>query len=287
MRVIHLSILILIGAIVATSSGSAANRSENLKNLINSEREFAQRAKIDGMQVAFLSTLADNAVVFRPLPVNGKLWYHDRGPTKALLVWEPIFADVSAAGDLGYTTGPWEYFPEGEGSEDTFFGHYLSVWRKTLTGGWAVVIDIGVNHDGPYAPEEMITASSVGTHFDREEGWSELADLEASLTDLTGDELREHYATLFDDDIRFYRNGITPQVGLNYATAALKELPSEIDVSTLEVVVSESGDIGYAYGTQHVKGGSNGDETQSYLRIWHKRGDQRWHIVADFALPSK
>ncbi len=51
-----------------------------------------------------------------PKPVNGKRWMQDHPlpPTQTsekrdLLAWQPIFADVAEAGDLGYTTGPWEY----------------------------------------------------------------------------------------------------------------------------------------------------------------------------------
>jgi len=279
--------LTMIGVLVATGAGSAANRADDLKDLVNSEREFAQRAKIDGMQDAFLATLADNAVVFRPLPVNGRLWYRDRGTTKALLVWEPVFADVSAGGDLGYTTGPWEYLPEGEGSEQTYFGDYLSVWKKSRVGGWEVVIDIGINHDGPYEPGELITAIAIENKYDHDEGWKEIANLEASLGESSGDELRSHYGELLDDEVRYYRSGGKPEEGIDYAQKRLSELPDEISLNTLEIAVSESGDLGYAYGTQDVKGGFGGDQTQSYLRIWRKRTDERWYIVADFALPSK
>jgi ketosteroid isomerase-like protein len=279
--------LIVIGFIVATSSISGADRSGELRDLVNSEREFAQRAKADGMQAAFLNTLSDNAVVFRPLPVNGKLWYLERGETVAQLIWEPEFADVSASGDLGYTTGPWKFLPEGEGSEQIYFGHYLSIWRKTCDGGWMVEVDIGISHDGPFEAAELVTATKVGNKFDRDQAWKQLAELEAGIGESSGDELRELYLAHCDENIRFYRDGNVPVLGVGAASEQLADMPGEIKVNTLEVVVASSGDLGYAYGTQDVSSGSGSPKTEAYLRIWRNSGNGEWRIVTDFALPSK
>ncbi len=273
---------------MGASSDALADRSKDLKDLVNSEREFAQRAKAEGMQQAFLSTLSDNAVVFRPMPVNGKLWYRERGESKALLIWEPEFADVSESGDLGYTTGPWEFLPNGERSEQTFFGHYLSIWRKTREGGWMVVVDIGVNHDAPYEPAELVTATTAGNRFDSDTGWNEVADLESAFDSLGGTDLQDHYAALLADDVRFYRDGAKPLIGKAAVADQLKSLPAEMEVSPMEIVVAASGDLGYAYGTQKVKDDSaTASAKEAYLRIWRKGGDGKWQLAVNITLPAK
>jgi hypothetical protein len=65
------------------------------------------------------------AVVFRPMAVNGKQWYQQRPPSPGRLSWEPIYADISAAGDMGYTTGPWEFRKNSTDAEAVAFG---GVW---------------------------------------------------------------------------------------------------------------------------------------------------------------
>jgi len=66
--------------------------------------------------------LADDGIIFQPGPVNGKKFWGERPARKGLLSWEPVFADVSRAGDLGYTTGPWEFRPNGREDQPVAFG---------------------------------------------------------------------------------------------------------------------------------------------------------------------
>ena len=57
--------------------------------------------------------IAEDGILFRPSAVLGKNWLLEqssaisRKPT--MLSWQPTFAYVAAAGDMGYTFGPWEY----------------------------------------------------------------------------------------------------------------------------------------------------------------------------------
>jgi ketosteroid isomerase-like protein len=64
--------------------------------------------------------------------------------TKALadptfkLSWTVESAEVSKAGDMGYTRGS---FSGGQGN-DTFSGSYATVWKKDKDGKWRVAVDI-------------------------------------------------------------------------------------------------------------------------------------------------
>jgi hypothetical protein len=88
-------------------------RKQNRQALVQMERDFARAAATKGTRDAFLEFIADDGILFQPGPINGKKFWTERQPRKGLLSWEPIFADVSRAGDLGYTTGPWEFRPNG------------------------------------------------------------------------------------------------------------------------------------------------------------------------------
>jgi ketosteroid isomerase-like protein len=58
--------------------------------------------------------------------------------------WAPERADVSTAGDLGYTVGRYRTVvggPDGEELEGT--GMYVSIWRRQADGSWKVEMDLG------------------------------------------------------------------------------------------------------------------------------------------------
>src|SRR5438445_1051794 len=81
-------------------------RQANRLAIVEAECAFARAAATKGTRDAFLEFLTDDGIIFQPGPVNGKQFWQARAPRKGLLSWEPIFADVSLAGDMGYTTGP-------------------------------------------------------------------------------------------------------------------------------------------------------------------------------------
>jgi ketosteroid isomerase-like protein len=64
--------------------------------------------------------------------------------TKGTIVWHPISADVSQAGDLGYTHGTYEV------ADDTKkvieHGSYVRIWKKQ-GGTWQIVMDVTNVHE--------------------------------------------------------------------------------------------------------------------------------------------
>src|SRR6266853_1859465 len=84
----------------------AGNLRSELDALIETERAFARLSVAKGTRDAFLANLSDESVLFRPEPVPGKSWMEKSAPATAQLDWQPEFADISRAADLGYTTGP-------------------------------------------------------------------------------------------------------------------------------------------------------------------------------------
>ncbi|MGD2152685.1 MAG: hypothetical protein PVG79_05410, partial [Gemmatimonadales bacterium] len=109
--VLRAAAALLVWTLAGTScAGDREARDETaLSGLIDSERAFARAAAELGTLTAFRTYLADDAVLFRPRAVHAQQWLRQAPETPGLLSWEPVVADVSAAGDLGYTTGPWEY----------------------------------------------------------------------------------------------------------------------------------------------------------------------------------
>ena len=132
-----------------------ADRGQALASLIEAERAFARTSAEKGIREAFLTWLGPDAIVFRPGPVEGRPVYEKMDPAEpAVLTWVPEFAGIAASGELGYTTGPYQFKP-GPDAEPSGFGHYVSIWKRQPDGAWRVLLDIGVQHGRP--------ASSAGT----------------------------------------------------------------------------------------------------------------------------
>ena len=87
----------------------AGNLKSELDGLIEAERAFARLSLEKGSRDAFLANLSDESILFRPGPVPGKQWMEKSEAVTTQLSWQPEFADISSAADLGFTTGPWEF----------------------------------------------------------------------------------------------------------------------------------------------------------------------------------
>src|SRR4249920_721687 len=114
------------------------------ESLAQAEREFASAGARDGVQKAFLAHFAEDALVLRPFATAAPAWYreHPDGPGK--LIWGPQYLAVSAANDLGLSSGPWRYEAERDGKPVVGHGHFFSIWRRDAQGRWQVLFDQGV-----------------------------------------------------------------------------------------------------------------------------------------------
>src|SRR5687767_14367681 len=115
-----------------TQQGAA---SKELLEVVETERAFARAATERGMKDAFIEYAAPDGLLFRRTVVNAKeLWRQTNPAPTGLLTWRPAFADVSRAGDLGYTTGPWEFRAKPSDEKAAGHGHFVTVWRRQADG---------------------------------------------------------------------------------------------------------------------------------------------------------
>ena len=287
--IIHVFVMSVISGVSAAAQ--IATREEQVNSLAGAERSFSKTSVAKGIRESFLEYFAEDALVFRPNPVNGKKFYRERKNIRGTLSWDPVFADVSFAGDLGYTTGPYQ-FRENNNSPASY-GHFVSIWKKQNDGSWKVAIDIGIQHDSIdsngknfFSPSLRL---SVDTFVDQESEQSELLGTDRAFSALTEKSGIVHSMTSFaSSTIRLYREGATPFVGMNAAVKALFQMKSVLSWEPAVSVVAKSGDLGYTYGTMIRKYGEPTKETveqNHYLRIWRKDKQRKWKVVLDIALP--
>jgi ketosteroid isomerase-like protein len=61
------------------------------------------------------------------------------------LTWEPLYADISVSGDLGYTYGL--FASHTKTGKLLGRGKYVTIWKKQRDGTWKYVLDGG--NEGP------------------------------------------------------------------------------------------------------------------------------------------
>jgi ketosteroid isomerase-like protein len=287
------STLILL-ILILVHAGFSQKQSERMINrhaLVEMEHQFASEAATKGTRDAFLEFLADDGIVFQPGPVNGKKFWSERAPAKGLLSWQPAFADVSRAGDLGYTTGPWEYRPKGPQDQPVAFGQYFTIWKKQRNGAWKAVLDRGVSTEKSY-PARVVQfplhdESSTGeTNYDVARGKTSLLKLEEEFAALS---VSKGASAAFDsylaDDARILRPNVAPAIDKNNAMVLISGSAGTLICKAVMADVSASGDMGYTYGAFELKNHEILLEHGSYVRVWKKHG-RDWRVVMDVMSPD-
>jgi len=283
--------LVLCAVNVASAAAGEKSPSATLESLIAAERGFAARSVEKGMKDAFLANMAPDAILFRPGPVQGVKWFQDQ-PSSAgfTLEWAPDLAAVARTGDMGYTSGPWQY-TEGK---DLAHGHFSTVWRRQADGLWKVVIDEGAAHAAvdlevtPVTPawadprehEEQVTHQEkvgvIGTP-------DQLLAADRELGKSIGESgWAKAFAQWADDEIRVCRPAMLPADGKD---AALKVLGAQAGKTTLLPAGAgvSTGDLGFTYGTGefHPEAAAAATEYFGYMRVWRARADGTRVVVLD------
>src|ERR1043166_6433410 len=212
------TLIILTSTMMAIVSAQQSERTRNRQALVEMEHAFAKAAATKGTRDAFLEFLADDGIIFQPGPVNGKKFWSERPPRKGLLSWEPVFADVSRAGDLGYTTGPWEFRPNGPDDQPVAFGQYFTIWKKQRDGSWKAVLDRGVTTEKSFGkppltfPEDDERANAASS-IDVVAELATLMKLEQEFSRASAIFARTAYDAYLADDARVLRENKAPAIG--------------------------------------------------------------------------
>jgi len=253
------------------------------------------------MRASFLAFIADDGLLFRPGPVSGKKWWTERPERPGLLSWEPVYADVSRAGDIGYTTGPWEFRPGGPADKPVGHGQFMTIWGKQPGGAWKFLLDIGTSNPAPAGlPPSLTFSSDFRKNTDKDKLNVNTAKVRDELLRLERDfaaASAKDTAAAFDaeaaDDIRLMRDGHFPFVGKDAMRKALAAERGTLTWEPAQAVAARSGELGYTYGTYELRRAASASavERGHYVRIWKKKSgggkksDERWKVVLDLLNP--
>ncbi|HST52261.1 MAG TPA: hypothetical protein VLJ61_09665 [Pyrinomonadaceae bacterium] len=291
-------------AVLLASSASAQlptlpvgdkNFPKSLAPVVEAEHAFALYSIEHGMKEAFLRFAAPDGIVFRRAPVNAiETWTQITPAPKGLLTWWPTYADVSSAGDLGWTTGPYEFRENAADKTPASTGHFATVWRRQPDGSFKFILDLGVSHVAPVTAETALQypaslrKDAARASLDADAARVSLLDAERSLANDSASKGSAFALVAHADEaFRLYRQNNFPFVGRE---AARKALEGKAEVLTWKIAgagAARSGDLGYSYGTYESKSKPSDEkpvEQGNYLRIW-KRQRGAWRVVLDVTNP--
>ena len=270
----------------AHAAGSAA-----LDSLVAAERAFSALAVAKGIKPAFLDYLAPDAIVFRPTATNGPKAIEAQLPSTNILIWEPAYAEISAAGDLGVTSGPWELLRADPKRPPVAFGHFISVWRKER-GQWRVAVDIGTEHD---KPERGVGSGDFTPGPAPARGGSKGAAVDLRLLDdaftkamMTGG-IGPAYTAMAAPDVRFHRDHMLPLAGLADVRALMGKMPGYFNYRPEGQRVASSHDLGCTWGQaeQRPPGGTTPADSCVYLHVWRRGADKQWKLALEVLNPLR
>jgi len=286
----------MMTALFALAVGAQQATTESpLRSMVATERAFAQASADKGMRDSFLMFIADDGILFRPTAVLGKKWLSEHpGPVtenRPLLAWQPIFADISAAGDMGYTYGPWEFKQSRHDQQAVRFGHFATIWKKQADGNWRFAIDLGITHPQSAIPGSPWEPPAPAKHRTKFSEVPVTASREALLSrdrQFSEESFKAGavaaYQKFSAEDVRLFRNDHFPFVGKSAISEALREISGALTWQPAAADAARSGDLGYSYGTYEIKNNGAVTAKGNYMRFWKKQGGE-WRLVLDVADP--
>ena len=281
-------IVFCLAALVAIPGLAEVDRQAALNAVVAAEKAFAKAAE-KGTRAAFLEVLAEDSVVMVPGPLPGRATWEGRPVRPSLLSWYPVAADVSLAGDLGYTTGPWELRPKGKEDTNVLHGFYTSFWRRQADGSYKVLLDGGIST--PVPPPAAVEVKIGKANPAKVETPPQVEEARGKFTILSADRAfakaaaargtAAAYAGFLAEDSRLHREGAVPVASKAKILEALKTQTAKMTWAPVQARVASSGDLGYSLGTETI-----GTQQGYYLRIWKKQADDSWRVVLDLFSPA-
>jgi ketosteroid isomerase-like protein len=114
-------------------------------SLLEVDLSFSRRSEEKGAAQAFYDFLASDAVSLSAgePPIRGReaIKVHLAAGPQGFFTWQPMAADVSGSGDVGYTWGTANFQTKGPDDKPRIaYSKYVTVWKKQNSGRWKAVL---------------------------------------------------------------------------------------------------------------------------------------------------
>lgn len=275
------SFFFLAGLALAIRSVPAETPADAVRAMVDAERKFYRAGQEEGTRAAFLTFLADDGIVFRPGPVNGKEVWEQRQETGLDLVWEPTLAVMARSGDFGYDTGPSKWRASKKEEKFSGHGHFISVWKKQKDRGWRVALDCGIENTRSDAkpPLQLVAPKNRGQGTLESLQQTQSAFMATAKLDFT-----KAFREFGNDEVRIYRDGSFPTVGKKAGVELLGSEQAGVAMEVMKSDMSSSGDLAYSYGscadTRRQPGRAG-----HFVQIWQTDAGGAWKLALDWQQP--
>ena len=220
-----------------------------VEQVINAEKSFAEMSKTQGAKKAFLTYIDNECVGYH----NGKEvnvydeWEKRRADSSALY-WQPEFAVASASGDMGITTGPWQYYTNAASDTAAAHGQFASVWQKNEAGEWKVTADVGISYNQDAAVVKSVKKIALPKQDFRITYESEMEKVNDVFADALINDKNDALNKFADDDCYILIDGHAPLRGSKAIKAGDSIIPSNILLKQSGNLYSRVKDLLACYG---------------------------------------
>jgi len=245
----------------------------SIAGLVNAEKEFAGFTASHTIKEGFLKYMDTLGVVFQhATPVNALETYRKQKAGSGILNWAPEFAVISAAGDMGITTGPYEFKTTAVDSAPSY-GSFSSVWQINKEGIWKNMVDLGTSFQ--LASATVTDVKQIVLPALQPEGstYEELLAMDQALNSVIHKKNIVALADFFPEDSRLNRDNYTPVTGTQAVVSGLGDFGRQAVLIPIKGAISESKDLAWFYGSV-----ISGSRKENYLRVWVLRNG-KWKVI--------
>jgi len=148
MKTIKLLLMVLL------LNGCSENNTDKVQKwkdeIVKADTDMSDLATKEGFSAALIKYADESFVKFDEgmHPTVGKnAFIEKRGasPGPKTLTWKPVFTEVAASGDLGYSWGNWKFVLP----DTVVYGNYITIWKKQTDGSWKMTFDAGNSSPPP------------------------------------------------------------------------------------------------------------------------------------------
>jgi len=264
----------LLMLLFVTACSFTATAQKDIRGLVDAEVAFASFTESNNIRDGFLKFMDSTGIIFNQGRVmNAHKVYQKQKPGPAILSWAPNFAVVSAAGDMGVTSGPYEVRPKAFTDTPISRGYFSSIWQLNANSEWKNLADLGTAYKAANLPVREINEISLSKQKTSGSSFPNILLMDSLLNKAIASKQSEQWKTWLTRDSRLNLEGEQPLSGAKDITAALLSAPDKMELSSLSGGISSAKDFAYTYGVV-----TNGSRKDNYLRAWIYR-KKEWKLI--------
>lgn len=209
------------------------------------------QAKEQTTKKAFLENVDSSCIGFNDgTQLNVFDEWSKRNEDSSKLTWQPELAIIASSGELGVTTGNWEYRAKSLQDTPVAHGNFTTVWKKKNNGEWKAILDAGIAF-----PQKIANSSTVkkivlkninSPTFDS----AEPMQADKKFVEAFQKDAAAAVNNAIENDSWISIRSVAPLKNEDAIRASINLIPSHIQFMPAGSFVSKNGDLLVVYGTQ-------------------------------------